>query len=83
MIGILSAFELRRSQTKADMREHVKNNNYNFPVAIDRNRIKTFRKYRSRGTPFVAIIDRKGRIRGTGFYRPGNVKRFVEKLLEE
>ncbi len=65
------------------MREHVKNKNYNFPVAIDRKRIDTFRKYNSRGTPYVVIIDQKGRIRGTGFYRPGKVKRLVQKLLNK
>jgi len=83
VIGILSAFELRSSQTEEDMRRHVRNKKYNFPVAIDENRIKTFRAYRCRGTPYVAILDPEGKIRRTGFYRPEKVKAFVQSLVEK
>lgn len=83
VIGLAVAFELQSSQTPDKIRAYVRNNRFNFPVAIDRNLTATFESYGARGTPYVALLDRQGRLRHVDFYRPEAVEGIVQDLLRE
>ena len=54
-----------------------------YPVAIDEGLIETFRRYRARGTPYTALIDRTGRIRYLDFFRLDRVEPLLQQLLAE
>lgn len=83
VVGLAVAFELQGSQTPEKIRAFVKRNRFNYPVAIDRNLTATFESYGARGTPYVALLDRKGRLRHLDFYRPEAVEGIVQDLLNE
>lgn len=83
VLGIAVAFEVQSIQTKPDIREYVKRTEFNYPVAIDADFTTTFRAYGARGTPWVALIDRSGRLRHVDFYEPATVARKIELLLQE
>ncbi len=83
VLGIAVAFELQRLQTPSKIRAYVKDNEFNYPVAIDRGLTDTFVAYHARGTPYVALIDRAGNIRALDFYRPDAVEEAVKTLLRE
>ena len=83
VLGLAVAFELESIQTPAHIRAYVKREKYPYPVAIDQALMDTFRRYRSRGTPFSVLIDRRGRIRYLDFFRLGRVESLVKRLLDE
>lgn len=83
VIGVAVAFELLEQQTPEKIRRYVKENDFPYPVAIDRGLRTTFDRYEARGTPFVALIDRGGRVRHLDFYRPKRVEAQVRQLLDE
>ncbi|MBI2944912.1 MAG: TlpA family protein disulfide reductase [Candidatus Wallbacteria bacterium] len=83
VIGLAVAFEHQASQTPDRIQAYVKRNQFNFPVAIDRKLTATFESYGARGTPYVALLDRQGRLRHLDFYRPEVVEGIVEDLLKE
>jgi hypothetical protein len=83
VLGLAVAFEYESVQTPRHIRDDVTRKEYPYPVAIDQGLTETFRRYRSRGTPFTALIDRKGRIRYLDFFRLNQVEATVQQLLEE
>ena len=83
VVGLAVAFELQQVQTKQHIRDFVERTQFNYPVAIDKDFISTFRAYGARGTPYVALIDRSGGLRYLGFYDPTKVERRVQTLLAE
>ncbi len=83
VLGIAVAFELFSHQSPDHIRRYVDREAFPYPVAIDRGLIESFRRYRARGTPFAAVIDRKGRLRYLDFFRPGLVEALIQELLDE
>jgi thiol-disulfide isomerase/thioredoxin len=83
VLGIAVAFEQQHVQTKRHIRDYVKETKFTFPVAIDKDFTATFSAYGARGTPYVAILDRRGRVRHLGFYNPIEVERLLRAVLAE
>jgi len=84
VVGVASAFELREHQSPSAIRRYVeRTGDFNYPVALDEDRIQTFRRYRSGGTPWAVLVDRGGRIRLQGFFDPQRIERGVQVLLDE
>ncbi|MCI0694826.1 tetratricopeptide repeat protein [candidate division KSB1 bacterium] len=83
VLGLAVAFEYESVQTPRHIRDYVTRKEYPYPVAIDKGLTETFRRYRSRGTPFTVLIDRKGRIRYLDFFRLNQVEATVQQLLDE
>lgn len=83
VLGLAVAFEYESVQTSKHIRDYVRRKAYPYSVAIDEGLTKTFRRYRSRGTPYTVLIDRKGRIRYLDFFRLNQVEATVQRLLDE
>ena len=83
VIGLAVAFEYESVQTPKHIRDYVERKDYPYTVAIDKGLTETFRRYRSRGTPYTVLIDRKGRVRYLDFFRLNQVEATVQKLLDE
>lgn len=83
VIGLAVAFEYESVQTPKHIRNYVERKDYPYAVAIDKGLTETFRRYRSRGTPYTVLIDRKGRIRYLDFFRLHQVEATVQQLLDE
>ena len=83
MLGIAVAFEYQSSQKPDRIKQYVKENDYPYPVAIDRDMTATFRKYQSGGTPWTVLIDRAGNIRHLGFFRGPEIEAKIQTLLAE
>jgi thiol-disulfide isomerase/thioredoxin len=83
VVGLAVAFELQHMQTKRHIRDFVERTQFNYPVAVDKDFISTFRAYGAQGTPYVALIDRSGGLRYLGFYNPAEVERVVRTLLAQ
>ena len=83
VLGLAVAFEYFSVQTPEHIRHYVEREAFPYPVAIDQGLIESFRKYRARGTPYAALIDREGRIRYLDFFRPNRVEALVQELLNE
>ncbi len=89
-ISIHTVFEGHGYQTPKKLRRFVKEKEIVHPVGIDRHRggshtPVTMRRYRTRGTPEMAIIDKKGMIRfqNFGFFEPPLGEHIIRTLLEE
>lgn len=83
VLGLAVAFEYESVQTPKHIRDYVARKEYPYPVAIDKGLTNTFRRYRSRGTPYTVLIDRQGRIRYLDFFRLNRVEALVQQLLNE
>lgn len=83
VLGLAVAFEHESAQTPQHIRKYVGENQFPYPVAIDEGLVATFNRYRARGTPFTAVIDRKGHIRYLDFFRLNRVESIVQQLLAE
>ena len=89
-ISIHTVFEGHDYQTPKRLRRYVKEKGITHPVGIDRHEAGqrlpvTMRRYGTRGTPEMAIIDKKGRIRFQrfGFFEPSEGEALIRRLLAE
>jgi len=90
LVKIHTVFEGHNYQTVRRLRRYVKEKNITIPVGVDRHvgnsRIpETMRRYRTRGTPEMAIIDSKGIIRFQqfGYFPPEEVEPLITALTEK
>lgn len=83
VIGLAVAFEAHDQQTPAAIRAHVAEGDFPFRVALDKDLLQTFRAYGGAGTPYGALVDRKGVLRWVGFLQPKALRRRVKELLAE
>ena len=90
VISIHTVFEGHSYQNPQRLRRFLKEKGIEHPVGVDRN-IKgafvpeTMRRYNTRGTPEMAFLDKKGRIRFQkfGFFQPKDGEALIRKLLTE
>ncbi len=90
LVGIHTVFEGHSQQTPKRLRQYVKEKNITYPVGVDdhvsNQRLpETMILYHTRGTPEMAIIDKKGKIRFQQFgsFNPGVAKKLINTLLSE
>ena len=90
LVGIHTVFEGHSQQTPKRLRQYVKEKNITYPVGVDgqaaNQRLpETMIRYHTRGTPEMAIIDRKGKIRFQHFgnFNPGVAEKLINTLLNE
>ncbi len=86
LIGVAAVVDDHRNQTPAKRREWLTQRNYKFPVAIDRQRTDrastSLALYRGRIVPWVAFLDRYGRIAWIGALElEGNALRRCEARI--
>ncbi|PUB80353.1 MAG: hypothetical protein DBO99_01125 [gamma proteobacterium symbiont of Ctena orbiculata] len=89
-LSIHTVFEGHKYQTPERLRDYVRKKGIRHPVGIDLHLPgeeipETMRRYRTRGTPEMAIIDRKGIVRFQRFggFDPEIGERLIDRLLEE
>ena len=90
LIGIHTVFEGHSQQTPKRLRKYIKEKNITYPVGIDKNvsgqRLpETMIRYQTRGTPEMAVIDKKGEIRFQHFgsFKTSVVEKLIDSLLNE
>lgn len=90
VLSIHTVFEGHDYQTPKRLRSFVKEKGIHHLVGIDQHekgeRIpETMKRYRTRGTPEMAIIDKTGyiRLQKFGGFDPSPVERFIKHLLSE
>ncbi len=90
LVSIHTVFEGHSFQTNKRLREFIKEKNFKHPVGVDYNapgrRIpETMIRYKTRGTPEVAIIDKNGRLRFQGFgsFNAQWATAYIRELLKE
>ena len=90
LVGIHTVFEGHSQQTPKRLRQYVKEKNITYPVGVDdhvsNQRLpETMIRYHTRGTPEMAIIDKKGKVRFQHFgsFNPGVVEKLINTLLNE
>lgn len=87
ILGVHTVFEGHSIQTFEALKNYLKINNIAHPIANDLlvsgHLPETMKAYKTRGTPEVAIIDKKGIIRFQkfGFFNVQNAENLIEKLL--
>lgn len=90
LVSIHTVFEGHSYQTPEKLRSYVKEKGIRHPVGVDAHTAGqhtpiTMRRYRTRGTPEMAIIDKQGRIRFRHFggFNDRAVEGLIEELVEE
>ncbi len=90
MLSIHTVFEGHDYQTPKRLREFLKERGIKRLVGVDQHRNgseipETMRRFRTRGTPEMAIIDKHGNIRFQFFggFDTEPVEKFIHKLLDE
>ncbi|MEQ8822901.1 MAG: TlpA disulfide reductase family protein [Filomicrobium sp.] len=89
LVKIHTVFEGRNYQTVQRLKRYVKEKAITIPVGVDRHRDNgdripiTMRRYRTRGTPEMAIIDREGMIQFQqfGYFDPPTAETLIDRLL--
>lgn len=89
-VSIHTVFEGHGYQTPERLKRFIRKKKILHPVGIDRHRDgnhvpETMRRYRTRGTPEMAIIDKAGMIRlqEFGYFDPAMGKDLIHRLLTE
>ncbi len=89
-ISIHTVYEEQGLQTPQALKAFVKKKGINHPVGIDMNGGGSFvpitmRKYRALGTPFIAVIDKKGsiRFRQLGVFETDTAEKIIDMLVNE
>ena len=89
-VAIHTVFEGHSQQTPKILRQYVKEKNITYPVGVDdqvssQRLPETMIRYNTRGTPEMAIIDKKGRIRFQHFgsFNPDVIEGLIDTLLKE
>jgi len=90
LVAIHTVFEGHSQQTPKKLRQYVKEKSITYPVGVDdqvsgQRLPETMIRYNTRGTPEMAIIDKKGRIRFQHFgsFNPDVVEKLIDTLLKE
>ena len=90
LVGIHTVFEGHSQQTPKRLRQYVKEKKIAYPVGVDdqvaNQRLpETMIRYHTRGTPEMAIIDKKGKIRFQHFGSFNSVvaEKLINTLLNE
>ena len=90
LVKIHTVFEGHNYQTVNRLKDYVKEKGITIPVGVDRHigqsRIpETMRRYNTRGTPEMAIIDKDGIIRFQqfGYFDPATVEPMLDQLLDQ
>jgi thiol-disulfide isomerase/thioredoxin len=90
LVAIHTVFEGHSQQTPKILRQYVKEKNITYPVGVDdqasgQRLPETMIRYNTRGTPEMAVIDKKGRIRFQHFgsFNPDVVEKLINTLLKE
>ncbi|MBZ0107574.1 MAG: TlpA family protein disulfide reductase [Candidatus Scalindua rubra] len=90
LVGIHTVFEGHAQQTPKRLRQYVKEKSIAYPVGVDgqvadQRLPETMIRYHTRGTPEMAIIDKKGRIRFQHFgrFNTGVAEELINTLLKE
>ncbi|MBT3879869.1 MAG: TlpA family protein disulfide reductase [Candidatus Scalindua sp.] len=90
LVGIHTVFEGHSQQTPKRLRQYVKEKNITYPVGVDdhvssQRSPETMILYHTHGTPEMAIIDKKGKIRFQHFgsFNPDVVEKLINTLLNE
>jgi thiol-disulfide isomerase/thioredoxin len=90
MVKIHTVFEGRNYQTVKRLKRYVKDKGITIPVGVDRHIARrrlpeTMRRYNTKGTPEMAIIDKDGMIRFQqfGYFKPETVEPMLVRMLEQ
>lgn len=89
IIGVHTVFEGHSIQTLDALKFYLKKNDITHPIANDLlvsgHLPETMKKYRTRGTPEIAIIDKQGVIRFQefGYFEPKVAEKLIDRLLKE
>lgn len=90
MVKIHTVFEGHNYQTVRKLKSYVTEKSITLPVGVDRHADRqriptTMRRYRTRGTPEMVMIDKKGTIRFQqfGYFDPAKGEEFLRALLAE
>ncbi len=90
LIAIHTVFEGHSQQTPKRLRQYVKEKNITYPVGVDdqvsgQRLPETMIRYRTRGTPEMAIIDKEGKIRFQHFgsFNADVIEGLIDILLKE
>jgi thiol-disulfide isomerase/thioredoxin len=90
ILSIHTVFEVHQIQTNTRLEKFIRKIKMNHPVGVDRHRNnqwmpETMRRYKTKGTPEIAIIDKKGVIRFQKFGRfdVKAARDLIRKLLAE
>lgn len=93
VVGVASAFQDLANQTPEKIRAHVAAHPYPYPVGIDAANEaeegelpelrRSFDIYGATASPYAFLIDRQGRIRGSGIWDAEAAENFLKVLLAE
>ena len=90
IVSIHTVFEVHQIQTNTRLKKFLKKIKINHPVGVDRHKFgewmpETMRSYKTKGTPEITIIDKKGIIRFQKFGRfdVKEAQTLIRKLLAE
>jgi len=91
IVSIHSVFEGHDYQTTERLREFVREKGIRHPVGIDaydeddRETPVSMRRFETRGTPHIVIVDKFGKLRFTHFgtFDPAPLEPFIERLTKE
>ena len=90
ILSIHTVFEGHSYQNPNRLKSFVKEKGLHHLVGIDKHKKgertpETMKRYRTRGTPEIAILDKNGHIRFQKFgsFDPGPVEHFIRQLLKE
>ncbi|ANM32417.1 hypothetical protein ABI59_21570 [Acidobacteria bacterium Mor1] len=91
LVSIHSVFEGHGHQTVTRLRDYLADHQLTHSVGIDAygpdddETPLTMKRYRTRGTPQVVIVDKQGRLRWTRFggFDPAAAERVIDQLLAE
>ena len=90
LVGIHTVFEGHSQQTPKRLRQYVKEKNITYPIGVDdhvsnQRTPETMIRFHTRGTPEMAIIDKKGKIRFQHFgsFNPDVIEGLIDTLLKE
>jgi len=88
LMKIHTVFEGQSYQTVRRLKSYIREKKIDLPVGVDRHadgeRLpETMRRYRTRGTPEIAIIDRDGIIQFQefGYFEPEPVEAMIQSML--
>ncbi len=88
LVKIHTVFEGHSHQTVTRLKRYVREKNITIPVGVDRHqpgqRIpETMRRYNTRGTPEMVVIDPDGMIRFQkfGYFEPGKVEPMIVEMF--
>ena len=87
LLKIHTVFEGHNYQTVHRLKQYIEEKGVTMPVGVDRHRDdylpETKKRYRTKGTPEIVIIDRNGMIRFQqfGFFEPAAAEKYIDFLL--